>query len=239
MKHATNQQGIALINIVLLIILAGIVTLFVYGVINRPPNQHIGDNKPWNLAMSQGSPDAKHVFIDYTDYFCSFCSQVEAATNHETFKNDYIKSGKVRYEHRIVAVLKNIVPNTERGAEAAFCAADQNKYWEYTHDIVPRIKTDYFDKGIGVKNVATPKEIPLLPVEYFATSAKNAGLDIDKFSSCVKNNTHQKEIDENTKKALALGVTGLPYMIVNDYITSGFAGGEQGLRTILKAGGVE
>ena len=114
MKHATNQQGIALINIVLLIILAGIVTLFVYGVINRPPNQHIGDNKPWNLAMSQGSPDAKHVFIDYTDYFCSFCSQVEAATNHETFKNDYIKSGKVRYEHRIVAVLKNIVPKIGR-----------------------------------------------------------------------------------------------------------------------------
>lgn len=239
MKSSTNQYGIALINVVLLIILAGIAALFIYGVINRPPNQHIGDNQPWNSAMSQGSSEAKHTFIDYTDYFCSFCSEVEAATSHETFKNDYIKSGKVRYEHRVVAVLKDIAPNTERGAEAAFCAADQNKYWEYTHDIVPRIKTDYFDKGIGVKNVAIPKEIPLLPIEYFAESAKNVGLDVDKFSNCVKNNTHQKEIDENTKKALSLGVTGLPYMIVNDYVTSGFAGGDNGLKTILKAGGVE
>jgi hypothetical protein len=50
---------------------------------------------------------------------------------------------------------------------------------------------------------------------------------------------HQKEIDSNTQKALSLGVNGLPYMVINDYQTSGFAGGENGLRSILKAGGVE
>ena len=34
-------------------------------------------------------------------------------------------------------------------------------------------------------------------------------------------------------------IIGLPYMVINDYQTSGFAGGENGLKAILKAGGVE
>mgnify|MGYP000845806970 FL=1 len=237
MNHQ-QERGIAPIWIVLSIIVIGIVALFIYGIVNRPPNQHIGNGKPWNEHMSQGSADAKNVFIDYTDYFCSFCAQVEDATSSDSFKNDYIKSGKLRYEHRIVTLLKDKVPNTEQGAKAAFCATDQDKYWQYTHDIVPRIKTDYFDKGIGVKNVAVPKEIPLLPLSYFETSAKNAGLDTAKFADCMKGDSHQQEINGNTQKALSLGVNGLPYMVINDYQTSGFAGGESGLKAILKAGGV-
>lgn len=238
MNHQ-QERGIAPIWIILSIIVAGIVALFIYGVINRPPNRHIGDGKAWNEKMSQGSADAKNVFVDYTDYFCSFCAEVEAATNADFFKNEYIKSGKVRYEHRVVTLLKEVTNNTETGAHAAFCAADQDKYWQYTHDIVPRIKRDYFDKGIGVKNVAVPQKIPTLPLEYFLTSAKNIGLDESKFSDCMTKKTHQKEIADNTQKALSLGVNGLPYMVINDYQTSGFAGGESGLRTILKAGGVK
>ena len=97
-----------------------------------------------------------------TDYFCSFCAEVEAATSTEFFKNDYIKSGKVRYEHRVVTLLKEMTNNTETGAHAAFCAADQDKYWQYTHDIVPRIKSDYFDKGIGVKKRCCAEKKSLL-----------------------------------------------------------------------------
>jgi len=181
-----KSSGIALIWVLSGIVIVGIVALFIYGIVNRPPNRHIGDNKPWNEKMSQGSAD-----------------------------------------------------DTETGAHAAFCAADQDKYWQYTHDIVPRIKSDYFDKGIGVKNVAVPKKIPALPLEYFLTSAKNVGMNESQFSDCMTKKPHQKEIDDNTQKALSLGVNGLPYMVINDYQTSGFVGGENGLRSILKAGGVE
>lgn len=231
------QQGIAPIWVILGVIGAGIVGLFIFGLINRPPNQHIADGKPWNEQMSLGRIDAKHTFIDYTDYFCSHCAEVEAVTRDD-FKKQYIDSGLLRYEHRPVAVLKEIVPNSERGAEAAFCAADQHKYWQYTHNIVPRIKADYFDKGIGVKNVAVPKEVPLLPIEYFIKSAEASGMNVEQFSSCIKDEKHKQEIADNTKKAVSLGVNGLPYMVINDYRTSGFAGGKQGLDLILKAGGV-
>lgn len=233
-----RSRGIAPVNIVLGVVAAGIVALFAYNIANRPPNQHIGDGKPWVNQMSRGSSEAENILIDYTDYFCSYCAEVEAATSKNEFQNTYIKTGKLRYEHRVVTVLKSLVPNSEQGAEAAYCAADQNKYWEYTHDIVPRIKADYFDKGIGVKTVAVPKEIPKLPLSYFVESAKSAKLDVDTFSDCMSSEKHKSEIEANTKRAIALGVSGLPYMIVNNYTTSGFAGGYDGLQTILKAGGV-
>ena len=84
-----------------------------------------------------------------------------------------------------------------------------------------------------------PKKIPALPLEYFLTSAKNVGMNESQFSDCMTKKPYQKEIDNNTRKALSLGVNGLPYMVINDYQTSGFVGGENGLRSILKAGGVE
>ena len=89
-----------------------------------------------------------------------------------------------------------------------------------------------------MKNVAVPQKIPPLPLDYFLASAKNIGMDEAKFTDCMTKKPHQKEIDDSTQKALSLGVSGLPYMVINDYVASGFAGGESGLKAILKAGGV-
>jgi len=77
-----------------------------------------------------------------------------------------------------------------------------------------------------------PREERAIVMEY------TTGLPTAKFADCMKGDSHQQEINDNTQKALSLGVNGLPYMVINDYQTSGFAGGENGLKAILKAGGV-
>jgi len=69
--------------------------------------------------------------------------------------------------------------------------------------------------------------------------ALGQGSGVEPFRDCVTNEKHKDDIATNTSRALKLGVTGLPYMIVNDYTTSGFGGGEHGLKTLLKAGGVQ
>ena len=185
-----------------------------------------------------GSADNPNKFVEYTDYFCPYCADVQAVTG-EQFKKDYIDTGKVSFENRIVTVLAAMSPNTEQGAEAAFCAADQGKYWEFSHHLVPRIKTDFFDKGIGVKTVANPVPIEKFPVSYFVTSAAAVSMDTAVFESCVTNQQHKDEIATNTRRAIELGLTGLPKIVVNDYETSGFMGGYDALKTILKAGGVQ
>ena len=50
MSHQ-QERGIAPIWIVLSIIVVGIVALFIYGIVNRPPNQHIGNGKAWKEHM--------------------------------------------------------------------------------------------------------------------------------------------------------------------------------------------
>ena len=85
-----NQQkssGIALIWVLSGIVIVGIVALFIYGIVNRPPNRHIGDNKPWNEKMSQGSADAKNKVTDDTDSDSTFCSEGEAPTSPEFYTN--------------------------------------------------------------------------------------------------------------------------------------------------------
>ena len=216
-----------------------IASLLVYNATHKEPNKHTA-GEVWNKAMVEGSMDAPNRMVEYTDYFCPYCTDFTEQANTEKFQKEYIDSGKLRLESRVVTVLAgDHSPNTEQGAEAAFCAANQNKYWEYSRDIIPRIKTDFFDKGIGVKTVAVPKPIEKLPLSYFEESATNAELDIDKFSTCMKEEPNKQTIATNTEKAIKMGITGLPYIIVNDYVSSGFQAGWSGMEMILKAGGVE
>lgn len=215
-----------------------LVALFIFNTINKPASPHL-DNSPWRAEMMIGSAEAENTFVRYTDYFCSFCAELHEQIASDKFRKEYIDSGKLKYETRIITVLKDMVPNTEQGAEAGHCAADQGKFQEFSDHIVPRIKKDYFDKGIGVKNVANPVTIEKLPIDYFQESAQAVDLDVDKFTTCVENETHKDEIAQHTKRAINLGVTGLPYTVVNATASSGFQGGWSGLEMLLKAGGVE
>lgn len=238
MFSKNRDQGFSAAWLVIGAMIATLVGVAIYAAFNKPVNERIGDGQPWNKNMVKGVDDAPNRFIKYTDYFCSFCAEVDEAIDESNFENNYVKSGKIRYENRVVTVLKEMSPNTEQGAEAALCAADQQKYWDYTKNIVARIKTDFFDKGIGVKNVASPVPIEKLPQSYFSATAEKVGMKVAEFESCMQGETHKKEIEENTRRALGLGVTGLPYMVVNDYSSSGFMGGSSGLDMVLKAGGV-
>lgn len=220
---------------------AGVVfllALFIFNTTNRPPSPHVATGF-WHDNMVQGDKEAPNKLVEYTDYFCSFCADFQEPTTTKQFDKEYIANGKLSYEARVITVLKEMSPNTEQGAQAAHCAADQKKFWEYSEHIVPRIKKDFFDKGIGVKNVANPVPIDKLPLDYFVESAKAVELDNDEFSSCMTSEKHKKQIADDTRRAINLGVTGLPFIAVNNYTTSGFQGGYQGLEMVLKAGGVE
>lgn len=194
----------------------------------------------WNATMVEGSADAPNLAVEYSDYFCAYCTDFRAQTSTRQFRDEYIKTNKVKVETRIVALLEDKAPNTRQGANAAFCAADQGKFAEYTDHILPRIKADYFDKGIGTtKNGLMYKPIDKLPLSYFETSASALGLDVAKFSDCVKTEKFNDEINQNTARAIKLGVSGLPFVAINDYTTSGFDGSYDSLRMMMKAGGVK
>lgn len=230
-----EQGGVAKWIIIGAVVL-GLGSLFVYNTMHRDPSDNAHTTgMPWNANMTMGKAGAPNKFVQYSDYFCHYCLKVHEARTGTDFKKDYIDSGKVYYEMRIVAVLDT--PNTPRGAEAAYCAADQKKYWEYTDAILNKINTDYFEKGVGL-GPGYPS-IELLPVSYYSGPTASLGMDKTTFENCVTNNQHEQEIKTATNRAIAAKVTGLPFLVVNDYTSNGFTGGYANLQAIMKAGGVQ
>ena len=100
-----------------------------------------------------------------------------------------------------------------------------------------KLEEDYFSKKIGI-GPGYP-QIEKLPVEYFVKPAVTAGLNTREFETCVTTEKFASEIAANTAKAQSLGVNALPQINVNNFQTSGFQGGYDQLKTLLKAGGVK
>ena len=103
-------------------------------------------------------------------------------------------AGKVKLVYRDFP-LESIHPQARRAAEAARCANDQGKFW------------DYYDTLFT--------ESPKLAPDDLKRYATQAGIDVKKFDDCLSGGVHktalQKDIDEGTR----LGVTGTPAFFIN------------------------
>lgn len=80
-----------------------------------------------------GSANAKVTLIEFSDYQCPFCARHFTQAEPQ-IKKDYLDTGKVKFYYRDFP-LPQIHPGAQKAAEAARCAGDQNKYWEY-HDLI-------------------------------------------------------------------------------------------------------
>lgn len=88
-----------------------------------------------------GKTDAKVTIVEFSDYECPFCERFFTQTEG-TLKKEYIDSGKVKLYYRDFP-LTQIHQGAQKAAEAARCAGDQGKYWEY-HDLVFKNQSDIF-----------------------------------------------------------------------------------------------
>lgn len=76
-----------------------------------------------------GNINASVAIIEYADFQCPFCGKFFKETK-KTLLDNYIAEGKISFAYRDFAFLGN---ESIRTAEAARCAGDQGKFWEY-HD---------------------------------------------------------------------------------------------------------
>ena len=221
------QKAIRIVAIVLVIGLIGF--LFVNGAINNNKSSQ----EPWNEHMTMGDREtAKLYYYDYTDIMCPFCDKFANAVrvHRDEFKKDYIEAKNIYFEVRLTDILyishkdeHESAINSRNSAMGAYCAADQNKFWEYYDGILEKLYNDYHSKGIGVDRYS--EMIPKLELSYFKDVAKDfEDFDYERFASCVDNGEKAEELDKNTSKASVITSNGVPYFIFGSYKTSGFLG---------------
>ena len=81
-----------------------------------------------NGAPSKGSEKAEVTIVKFEDFQCPYCKAVQP--NFQEVLKRY--DGKVRLVHKDLP-LDQIHPQARQAAEAARCADDEGKFWEY-HD---------------------------------------------------------------------------------------------------------
>ena len=145
-----------------------------------------------------GSPTAKVVLIEYSDFQCPFCSMV-----HPTLKSLAESSGgKVAWVMRNFP-LKSIHPEATPAANAAECVAEQlgNDGWFKFADAI----------------FANQEKIG---TAYYAQVAKQLGADMGKYNACFSASKYQAKIDAEAAEAQNNGGNGTPYTVV-------YGGGKQ------------
>ena len=139
-----------------------------------------------------GHADAPVTIVEFNDLQCPFCARFQASTFPEIKKN-YIDTGKVRFINRDMP-LDEIHPQAIRSAQAARCAADQNKYWEVAAKIIENSAS------------LSPQSID----QY----AKGTGVDFVAYQACMESGRHLDEIRDSAAAARALGISGTPSFVI-------------------------
>jgi protein-disulfide isomerase len=156
------------------------------------PRMEVG----FDPARVRGNPKAKVMIVEFSDFQCPFCSQVQGTLKNVLAKHE----GDLAIAFRDMPVTQ-IHPQAQLAAEAARCAGEQGKFWEY-HDLL------FGDQAGLEKNGLIGK-------------AHKLKLDEKQFESCLSGEKYAKQIQQDSQDALRAGVTGTPGFFINGIFLSG------------------
>ena len=140
-----------------------------------------------------GNADAPITMRVYEDLGCHNCRDFFRDTEPSILEN-FVATGLVKLEIYTLAFVNS---QSLPGAEAATCALDQDKFWEY-RDVL------FTNQGV----VAFTRT-------NLVTWAEELGLNRAEFASCFDQAVHQPEIIQKSQLAFDVGVTGTPTTEVN------------------------
>ncbi len=146
-----------------------------------------------------GDAKAPVAIIEYGDYQCPFCVKFFKETE-PLIRENYIKTGKAKMVFRSFQFLG---PESLLAAEAAECAKDQKKFWEY-HDGLYLLEESDGQENNG--NITKQALISL---------AGAKGLDAGSFGECLNSGKYEKQVKDDTASAQTSGVRSTPTVFVN------------------------
>lgn len=146
-----------------------------------------------------GNAGAPVTIIEYGDFQCPFCGKFFSETESQ-IKENYVKSGKVKFVYRHFAFLG---PESMAAAEAAECAKDQGKFWQY-HDALYSAEVKDGQEHNGNLNEA-----------LFQKIASQLGMNSATFSSCLADHKYADKIQKDYDGGRVNGVNATPTTFVN------------------------
>jgi protein-disulfide isomerase len=144
----------------------------------------------------KGSEKARVTIVKFEDFHCPFCKQAQPTFNELLSRYN----GQVRLVHKDLP-LESLHPQARQAAEAARCAYEQGKFWEY-HD----------------KLYANS---PKASADDLKSYAKEVGLNVDSFDRCFASGKYKAVVQQDLNEGAQLGLTGTPTFFINGREISG------------------
>jgi len=145
-------------------------------------------------GISRGPADAPVTIIEFSDYQCPFCRRAEPT----------VKEVLARYPDKVRFVYRHFPlemhPRARPAAEAAECAGEQGRFWEYHEKVFA---------GSGFEE------------SDFERYVVELGLDAEKWKSCRDEGRGKARVDADFAAGQTAGVTGTPAFFVNGIMISG------------------
>lgn len=168
---------------------------------NAVPNAQDIKSLEKNAPML-GSPDASVAIVEFADFQCPFCGRFHQTTEKDIMST-YVKKGRARLFYRDFAFLGE---ESQWAAQAARCAGDQGKFWQY-HDYL-------YEHQKGENQGAFAKD-------RLKGFARELGLNAGNFNTCLDSEKHRQAVENDTELGRKFGVTGTPTTFVNGKLVQG------------------
>jgi protein-disulfide isomerase len=187
--------GISLISLGAIVV----AFLFIYpnfkpvGTISTPDAVTRPDVK-FNAA---GNPDAPIKLDEYADFQCPYCGRFTKETEGKLMATA-VADGTVYFVYHSFGEF--IGSESASAAEAAYCAGDQDKFWEM-HDII------FANQNGENAGAFTDKKLTAF--------GDKLGLDMNTFKSCFNSNHYKALITQDGKDGLAAKVKATPSFVMS------------------------
>lgn len=147
-------------------------------------------------AFTQGPTDAPVTIVEFSDFHCPF-SRKAVSTMRQVMEK---YTNQVKWVYRDFPI-PTLHPQAPKAAEAARCAGEQGRFWEY-HDLL-------FDS----KSQTATADFKRLP-EALKLESKT-------FAECLDTGRYQAAVQSDIQEGTRLGVSGTPTFYINGRVLVG------------------
>ncbi len=147
------------------------------------------------IAKPLESNNGKVVLEEYSDFQCPACAQA----------SQIVDELKDKYPNKLEVVFQDTPFHKYSilASEAAQCANDQGKYWEY-HDLL------FQNQSIWGQSLNEKEAI-----KHFKEYAKSLGLNTEQFNKSLDSGEKKSYVNEKILKAQALKISATPTFYLN------------------------
>jgi protein-disulfide isomerase len=155
-----------------------------------------------------GNPAAPVKVDVFADFRCSACLFYVQNVEPQVIQN-YVETGKVYYTYHSYIVIDQHdgTDASLRSANAALCANEQNRFWDY-HDTL-------------YANQIT-EDASLFTDARLATMAENLKLDMTAFNQCYQARKYANDIQKDIAQGTSLNVQGTPSIFIDGVYVPNF-----------------